>query len=97
MVMLRAPNKEKQPKRGHRGVRKWYALQRWKGPKGLRRAILERDCHLCVICERKGITKPGNQVDHIQPAGERPDLFWVADNLQTLCIECHSVKTNKGQ
>lgn len=33
------------------------------------------------------------EVDHVRPHRGDPDLFWDADNLQSLCKPCHSRKT----
>ena len=42
----------------------------------------------CVVC---GL--PGNEVDHIQPISERPDLRLSMANLRTLCKKHHSRRT----
>jgi 5-methylcytosine-specific restriction protein A len=39
----------------------------------------------------------GNQVDHIQPAEDNPELFWNPENLQVLCRKCHAIKTRRGE
>ena len=56
-----------------------------------RKRILSRDHYKCVACDVSvGLS---GQVDHIIPVskgGKDAD-----DNLQTLCIKCHSVKTSK--
>ena len=47
---------------------------------------------LCEHCERKGLTEPGKEIDHIiaiKDNGSRLSL----DNLQTLCRSCHSKKS----
>lgn len=71
-----------------------YFESRWSQ---LRNVVLRRDNHLCQECLRQGKTQVGNQVDHILPAEERPDLFYREDNLQTLCRKCHALKTRKGE
>lgn len=51
---------------------------------------------ICKICNDNGILQEGHHVDHIQPisqGGARLD----PNNLQTLCITCHSRKTIKEQ
>tara|TARA_R100000781_G_scaffold108489_2_gene73053 strand:+ start:2905 stop:3255 length:351 start_codon:yes stop_codon:yes gene_type:complete len=48
----------------------------------------------CEICERKGLTEPGQEIDHriaIRDGGEKLALH----NLQTLCRSCHSSKSAK--
>ena len=47
----------------------------------------------CVFCLELGLHVPGNHVDHVETIASRPDLKLDDDNLQTLCITCHSVKT----
>ena len=36
---------------------------------------------------------PATDVDHIKPRCDRPDLSFDFDNLQSLCKQCHSIKT----
>lgn len=51
----------------------------------IRRQILQRDHHTCVLCGREG-----NQVDHINgPQDHRPQ------NLRTLCEQCHNRVTSR--
>lgn len=45
---------------------------------------------LCRMCERMGRVTAGNTVDHIKPHKGDIELFFDADNLQTLCTPCHS-------
>lgn len=56
----------------------------------LRRRWLEAH-PLCVKCDERGVTKAGQEVDHILPLwqGGKDD----ASNKQTLCTECHAEKT----
>lgn len=58
----------------------------------VRDAFLRRH-PLCVDCQRRGITRPATEVDHIQPHRGDALVFWQADNLQALCKGCHSRKT----
>lgn len=57
----------------------------------LRKRVLARDHHQCVLCRRRG-----TEVDHVVPVAEcarkgiNPDDL---SNLQTLCTECHAKKT----
>ncbi len=71
-----------------------YFEARWSQ---LRNVVLRRDNHLCQECLREGRTQVGNQVDHILPADQRPDLFYHESNLQTLCRKCHAMKTRRGE
>ena len=45
---------------------------------------------LCRMCERRGITKGAEVVDHITPHKRDWDLFWDTDNWQPLCLHCHN-------
>ncbi len=59
----------------------------------LRKVILARDNHLCQACLARGLTTPGNHVDHIlsKAKGGTDDTA----NLRTLCKPCHSRKSNE--
>jgi 5-methylcytosine-specific restriction protein A len=49
---------------------------------------------ICESCENLGLIIPFNTIDHIKPiseGGEPLDL----NNLQTLCRQCHAIKTGK--
>lgn len=58
-----------------------------------------RDHHLkanplCSSCLKNGILRAGTCVDHIRPFQDRSDpLRLDPNNLQTLCAECHAIKT----
>lgn len=93
--MKRAPGSRRREdrRRNHEG-RKRYFSPRWARLRGV---ILARDRHLCQECMRQGRVTTGNQIDHILPADERPDLFWTMTNLETLCQKCHAVKTRAGK
>lgn len=54
--------------------------------KEFRLKILERDNYKCVKC---GSTKK-LQVHHIKSVKKFPELLMIDDNVQTLCIKCHS-------
>lgn len=55
----------------------------------LRLAAKRRDGFKCVQCGARGRL----EVDHIQPVRYAPELAFVLENLQTLCVSCHSKKT----
>lgn len=57
----------------------------------LRAAMLERDCHLCVPCEKLGRVTLATIVDHIVPKAEGGDDD--EGNLQSICKACHTQKT----
>jgi 5-methylcytosine-specific restriction protein A len=73
----------------HKADMRFYSSALWRQ---LRKTHLDQ-FPLCVHCEAAGITTAGQHVDHILPRSKRPDLELCADNLQTLCISCHSRKT----
>lgn len=55
-----------------------------------RARILQRDAFTCASCGRVHLS---HQVDHVTPlhkGGSNDD-----SNLQTLCVQCHQVKTSK--
>ena len=47
---------------------------------------------LCVECDKVGIVSPAMHTDHIKPINMGGDA-WAWDNLQSLCLRCHSVKS----
>lgn len=56
-----------------------------------RARILARDDYLCQPCWRDGRPTPATEVDHIKPkarGGTDDD-----DNLQAICHDCHTRKT----
>jgi 5-methylcytosine-specific restriction protein A len=57
-----------------------------------RKYYLQRN-PLCRTCKKQGITKQANVVDHIIPHKGDYDLFWDEDNWQSMCKECHDIKT----
>ena len=57
----------------------------------LRAMILQYDSHLCQPCKRAGRVTPATQVDHIIPKAQGGED--EADNLQSICDECHNAKT----
>ncbi len=62
----------------------------WKWQK-LRKQVLQRDNYLCQPCAAKGVYQTANDVDHIvnKESGGKDEL----SNLQSICRECHKVKT----
>ena len=57
----------------------------------LRTRALERDHHRCMSCGREA-----EEVDHIQEIWEGGPEFDL-ENLQSLCHECHVLKTNENR
>ncbi|WP_270387029.1 AAA family ATPase [Acinetobacter guillouiae] len=45
---------------------------------------------LCVYCLEQNRVTEAKVVDHIVPHRGDQDLFWNADNHQSLCMSCHS-------
>ncbi len=72
----------------------WAGYERRKGMADLRPLVLERDGFTCRKCQR-AVTYSTAQVDHIRPVRRyrRPVEANRLDNLQTLCDQCHSHKT----
>ena len=60
----------------------------------LRRLKLRRD-PLCEICLARGLVVAAEEVDHIFPVKDYPELRLVYSNLQSACTPCHSKKTRK--
>jgi 5-methylcytosine-specific restriction protein A len=50
---------------------------------------------LCETCLVNGIVTAAEEVDHIKPVRDYPELRLVLDNLQSMCKSCHSRKTRK--
>lgn len=93
--MKARPGLRREPEqRRNREDRLRYFTSRWTR---LRMMVLRRDRGLCQECLRNGKTETGNQVDHIRAAKHADELFWVQDNLQTLCRKCHTMKTMRGE
>ena len=58
-----------------------------------RAPIIARDKGLCQPCLRAGRATPFKEVDHLKPKhmGGTDD----PDNLQCICMDCHTAKTNR--
>ena len=57
----------------------------------MRRRVLRRQ-PLCADCLARGRTEAAAEVDHVLPL-RLGGAAWSADNLQSLCVECHRAKT----
>jgi 5-methylcytosine-specific restriction endonuclease McrA len=66
------------------------AVTRTKRWKAVRFQALRRDGFKCVKC---GATGCRLEVDHIKPVREAPELSYDLNNVQVLCVPCHSRKT----
>ena len=63
-----------------------YSTERWK-----KLSAMYRKRHpLCCECERNGLVRASELVDHIKPAKEHPELFFDWSNLRALCQRCHN-------
>ena len=56
-----------------------------------RERVLRRDGYLCVHCNNNGRVTGATEVDHIVTLDQGGSDSM--DNLQSLCKECHAVKT----
>jgi 5-methylcytosine-specific restriction protein A len=45
------------------------------------------------LCLQQGRVSAAHVVDHIVPHKGDDDLFWNSDNWQSLCTDCHNMKT----
>jgi 5-methylcytosine-specific restriction protein A len=59
---------------------------RWRKVRALK---LSRD-PLCQDCEEHGVVTAAQQVHHVEPLAERPDLAYVLENTRSLCTTCHA-------
>lgn len=70
---------------------KWpYNTTAWRK---LRLAKLESQ-PLCEPCERRGIIVPAVAVDHVTSIASGGDPFPPLSGLMSMCLSCHSIKTN---
>ncbi len=59
-----------------------------------RRDRVRLDQPLCPVCQARGYTVAGAEVDHIVPLSHGGRLMARA-NLQHLCVACHEAKTRQ--
>lgn len=52
---------------------------------------------LCHDCQEQGHTKAAREVHHKHKVAEHPELRLDWDNLMSLCTECHSRRTARGE
>ena len=67
-------------------IERWRSSTRWAR---VRRLKLASD-PVCELCRAEGRTTAAEQVHHKQGALERPDLFFVLENLVSVCTTCHA-------
>ena len=70
-----------------------YNTQTWRS---LRAAQLSRQ-PLCGACIGRGLVVMATVVDHVFPWRQISDAAFRESELQSLCWECHSVKTGLEQ
>jgi 5-methylcytosine-specific restriction protein A len=63
----------------------WLNLRKW---------FLARN-PICAECDRKGRVTAANEVHHLKPKADFPELALVAENLEALCKSCHSRLTRR--
>ena len=68
-----------------------YNSTQWKK---MRIAMLNQH-YLCQICHDNGVIVPAKDVDHIVAHRGNEELFYDMSNLQCLCHQCHSIKTQQ--
>ena len=63
----------------------WLKLRKW---------FLARN-PICAECQRRGRITAANEVHHLKPKADFPELALVAENLEALCKSCHSRMTRR--
>jgi hypothetical protein len=58
----------------------------------IRKHVLKRDGWLCLLCLARGHYRKALEVDHRIPLSQGGSN--ELDNLQSLCIDCHSIKSD---
>jgi 5-methylcytosine-specific restriction endonuclease McrA len=89
-IILKADGTQRTRAHWHQECVEQYKLIYW--PANTSKAVRRRDKGKCAKCG----AKDGDwQVDHIKPLVEAQGRveYWLLDNLQTLCTECHKEKT----
>jgi 5-methylcytosine-specific restriction protein A len=71
----------------------FYNSTEWKGF----RAAYRAEHPWCQTCEREGRETLAQQVDHLIPVRQRPDLALDEGNVQSLCASCHSRRTRLAE
>jgi 5-methylcytosine-specific restriction protein A len=68
----------------------FYSCSAWIKLRNYKR-LLNPLCEHCLILD---ILTPYHAIDHIKPISEGGEALSL-DNLQTLCKQCHAIKTGK--
>lgn len=76
----------------------WTGYEPRPGMADLRPMVLERDGHICQMCD-KPVTTHTSQIDHLRPVRrfKRPVDANSLNNLWTLCVSCHKEKTKSDR
>ena len=76
----------------------WTGYEPRPGIADLKLAILTRDSYRCQNCTEQ-VNLATSHLDHIRPVRRfrRPVEANRLDNLQTLCLPCHRIKTEADQ
>jgi len=82
-------HKPPESRRDSEGWRYLYQTKRWKQLR-VSHLLIEP---LCRECAARGERTRATDVDHIRDHKGNAQLFYAADNLQSLCHSCHSRKT----
>jgi len=75
--------------------RRFYSSTRWVAFRAYAMSLPENV--LCRACKERGMIVPSNQLDHIKPRKEYPELAFCLENVQGLCRRCHGAKTSRGE
>mgnify|MGYP001809808817 CR=1 FL=1 len=74
-----------------------YRTARWKK---VRTYVIGRAHGLCEGCKRRGVMRPGREVDHIEELTEEnctvDAIVYNPKNLQLLCTDCHNEKHDRS-
>jgi 5-methylcytosine-specific restriction protein A len=73
--------------------RKFYGTKRWRDF----RAWYRQEHPLCEDCLERGITKAMDEVHHVAKLKDNPDKAVDEQWVRSLCTECHSTRTAKGE
>ena len=74
-----------------------YQDPRWEP---CRQYVLARDMGLCQWCKAKGLTRAGNEIDHIveltaENKGD-PNIAFNPNNCRTMCHDCHNARHGRN-
>src|SRR5688572_25625135 len=79
--------------RNQEGHRKFYGTKRWRAFRDWYR----KGHPLCEDCLEQGITKSMDEVHHVAKLKDNPDKATDQDWMRSLCKECHSKRTARGE